>query len=71
MRNFLFIALALLVLSCGENKIETIDATPDENGVFPDYESWNTEVVFSELGLIKAVLLTDHLRKYEEKKLTF
>ncbi|MBU1101441.1 MAG: LPS export ABC transporter periplasmic protein LptC [Bacteroidetes bacterium] len=70
MKVFLFIILVFLV-GCDSEKIKpTISMDASEERI-ADYESWGTEVIFSELGDIQAILFTDHLRKYDSEKTTY
>lgn len=70
MKIFLIITLIFL-LGCDSDNIKptvSLDATEER---IPDYESWGTEVIFSDLGIIQAVLFTDHLRKYDAENTTY
>lgn len=71
MRFFFSIAFLLLIYSCNEENIKPSIEKNIFDEKIPDYESWNTEVIFSEMGDLKAVLFSDHIKKYEEDKVTF
>ena len=71
MRFLTFIILVLFLISCSEEKVKPIiDQTLTEDRI-PDYESWKTEIIFSEKGVLQAVLFADHLQKFEEDNVTF
>ena len=68
------IAVALLILlsiaACEEEakvRPTIADAVPEE---FPDQESWNSTVVFSDSGRVRAILRAGHIRMYEDRKET-
>lgn len=70
MRIFFSILILLSVYACADEKIQ-----PQVNGSssyeeLPAHESWNSKIVFSDDGNIKAVLYTDYLKKYEIQRLT-
>ena len=69
--KYFWVLTFLLLLSCEGDKIKpAVDLSSQEDNM-PDIESWNTEIIFSELGEIKAVLNTDHLTKFDEQKVTY
>ena len=60
----------ILAVSCSEEKIQpSIDKTSVQ-GEIPSNESWNSKIMFTDEGNIKAVLFTDHLKMYEVQKIT-
>ncbi len=62
--SFLFITL--FVLSCGEKKIKPIvNLELDENAI-PTQESWDSKIIFTEEGLLRAILYADHLMVFED-----
>ena len=71
MRTKIFFLFLLLLFACSEEKIQPQleKSTPD--GEIPSHESWNSKIMFTEDGKIKAILFSDHLKKYELKKVTF
>jgi len=62
--------ITLVFLSCSEEKIQPIKTSNITEDEIPSHESWKTKIIFSDLGLNKAVLFTDHLKKYELQKVT-
>jgi len=64
------IFFSIIIISCSEEKIQpSIDKT-NVQGEIPSNESWNSKIMFTDEGRIKAVLFTDHLKMYEEQKIT-
>ncbi|HEY5125116.1 MAG TPA: hypothetical protein VIK14_15405, partial [Ignavibacteria bacterium] len=61
---FIFI-LSLTLYSC-ENKFEP-PKTDFKSGEIPDQESWNSKVIFSDSGNVKAILYANHISVYNEK----
>jgi len=60
----------ILVISCSEEKIQpSIDKT-NVLGEIPSNESWNSKIMFTDEGNMKAVLFTNHLKMYEIQKIT-
>jgi LPS export ABC transporter protein LptC len=64
---FIFI-LSLTFYSC-ENKFEP-PKTDFKSGEIPDQESWNSKVIFSDSGNVKAILYANHISVYNEKGYT-
>ena len=69
-RLFILLILVLLV-SCSEEKLEPQSSKENIEGEIPSNESWDSKIIFSDDGKIKAVLYTDHLKKYEQQKVTY
>lgn len=66
----LIFIISLLIVSCGEEKVKPrIDANI-KGEELPAQESWNSKVVFSDSGRIKAVLYTGHLRVFTQSQQT-
>jgi len=64
------IFFSILFISCSEEKIQpSIDKT-NVQGEIPSNESWNSKVMFTDEGKIKAVLFTYHLKMYEMQRIT-
>ncbi|MGD8780028.1 MAG: LPS export ABC transporter periplasmic protein LptC [Ignavibacteria bacterium] len=59
------IIFALAFVSCNENKVKPTVDNLIINGEYPSQESWDSKILFSEEGKIKAVLYADHLTKYD------
>ncbi len=66
-----FILIILLsIAACEEEakvKPTVADTVPEE---LPDQESWNSTVVFSDSGRVRAILRAGHIRMYEDRKET-
>ena len=65
--SFLFL---LFIIGCREEKIQPQITKGTIEGEIPSHESWKSKITFSDNGKIKAILFTDHLKKYEEQKVT-
>ncbi|MCK9281093.1 MAG: LPS export ABC transporter periplasmic protein LptC [Melioribacteraceae bacterium] len=67
MKYFLVIVLIIFIfIGCGEEKVKPeIDTNESKN--MPIQESWNSKIIFSQEGRIKAVLFTQHLEIFDEK----
>lgn len=67
--QFILITLSpFFLLYCTETKIKpNVDLTIEEEN-YPVQESWDSKVIFSEYGIIKGILYTDHLMAYNEPK---
>lgn len=65
----LLVLSALLFFGCGEKvkppiqPAETAEQTPDQ-------ESWNSKVLFSDSGLVRAELYARHIRMYRDRRET-
>ena len=62
------ILFSLLFISC-ENKFEP-PKTDYKSGEIPDQESWNSTVIFSDSGKIKAILKAGHISQFNTQGLT-
>ena len=63
------LAISIMVITgCSETKVKPeIDINlEDENS--PAQESWNSQIIFTEEGVRKAVLHSDHIRMYNDPK---
>jgi len=61
----LFIAF---IFSCSDDKVKPkIDYTIEDSNT-PVQESWNSEIIFSENGSVKAKLYSDHIRMFNEPR---
>ncbi|MGK9475201.1 LPS export ABC transporter periplasmic protein LptC [Melioribacter sp. OK-6-Me] len=70
MKKFFLILSVLIITTCSDENLKpVISDTPAESEI-PAHESWNSRIVFSNDGILKAILYADHLRKYDEKKIT-
>jgi LPS export ABC transporter protein LptC len=67
---FLYFIIFTIFNSCQDNKIKPrVDESIGSDEI-PIQESWNSEIIFTDEGLLKAVLYTDHLQMFEDKKIT-
>jgi LPS export ABC transporter protein LptC len=64
-----YIVITTLILSaCSSEKVKPkVDYTIEDSNI-PMQESWNSEIIFSEDGSIKAKLFSDHIRIYNEPR---
>jgi len=68
---FYFAAVALIFTSCNDNKIKPTIGNSIIDGQYPSQESWDSKILFSEEGKIKAVLYADHLTKFDDSQETY
>jgi LPS export ABC transporter protein LptC len=61
----------LLFISCTEDKIQPQLQNQIGTEEIPSHESWNSKITFTEFGKLKAILYSDHLKKYDLKRVTF
>lgn len=62
--------MLILLFSCSEEKINPIIDDSNSQIEIPSHESWNSKITFTNEGKIRAVLFSDHLKKYEMQKIT-
>ncbi len=69
----ILLAIIILVMagSCSEEKIQPQIDKSEIQGEIPSNESWNSKIMFTDSGKIKAILFTNHLRMYDKQKVTF
>lgn len=70
MRILFLILIPFVFFSCSEEKIKPVVDLQTAGGEIPSQESWNSKIIFTEDGIIKAVLYSDHLTKYDNTKET-
>lgn len=66
----LMLLILLMIAACKEEakvKPTVADTVPEE---LPDQESWNSTVVFSDSGRVRAILYAGHIRMYEDRQET-
>lgn len=68
--KYLVTAILILLISCSEEKIKPILESDNSQTEIPAHESWNSKITFTNEGKIRAVLFSDHLKKYELQKVT-
>lgn len=61
--------LLLIVGSCSDEKVKPTSINIDVKDI-PDQESWNSRVVFSDSGLIRAILNVGHVRVFQNRSET-
>jgi LPS export ABC transporter protein LptC len=59
--------ISMFLLGCEEQPEPEVDFTM-EDADSPTQESWNTEIQFTEKGVLKAILYSDHIRIYDDPK---
>jgi len=69
LRRVAVLAMVLLILSCAEKVRPPVENALGEEGI-PDQESWNSTVVFSDSGLVRAELQAVHIRMYRNRRET-
>jgi LPS export ABC transporter protein LptC len=60
----LLLLCAVLLLGACEEKMKPPRVAFGEGEDIPDQESWNSTVTFSDSGVVKAVLVSGHIRMY-------
>ena len=66
--QFTIILIAVFIFSCTEEKIRPhVNLTMEEENI-PVQESWDSKVIFTENGILKGILYTDHLRAFNDPK---
>ncbi len=71
MKIFLIsIGLLLLFLSC-QDEVKPIMSDDNAQEVMPTQESWNSKILITDDGVLKAVVYSDHIMMYEDKQETF
>lgn len=62
------ILIPVLMFSCIGEKIRPhVNLTMEEENI-PVQESWDSKVIFTENGILKGILYTDHLRAFNDPK---
>ncbi|PKL82983.1 MAG: LPS export ABC transporter periplasmic protein LptC [Ignavibacteriae bacterium HGW-Ignavibacteriae-3] len=62
--------LLILVSSCSEEKIQPQIEKSSVQGEIPSNESWNSKILFTEEGRLKAILYSDHFKMFDIQKIT-
>lgn len=63
------IGLLLIFISCQEDVKPIIDENVG-GGEIPTQESWDSKIFITDDGVLKAVVYSDHIRMYEDRKET-
>lgn len=66
---FIFIFI-LAFASCSDEKIQPQIGKTNIEGEIPSHESWNSKIMFTDDGNVKAILYSNHLQKFEKQKVT-
>ena len=65
----IYFSLYLLFFGCSESRIKPqVDSSVGTEEI-PSQESWNSEIIFSEEGKLKAILFADHISVFDNKNL--
>jgi LPS export ABC transporter protein LptC len=67
MYRFAVILFACAVLAGCEDKVKPPVRDFDTRGELPSQESWNSKIVFSDSGVVRATVSASHIRVYEER----
>jgi len=62
--------ISALFFSCSEEKIQPQIEKSVVEGEIPSNESWNSKIIFTDEGRVKAILFSDHLKMFENQKQT-
>lgn len=61
--------ISIFLIGCEEKPESDINYTIEDEDL-PTQESWNCEIQFTEKGVLKAILYSDHIRIYNDPKQT-
>ncbi len=61
---------ALIIYSCGEKQVKPELENITASGELPSQESWNAKVLFTDNGILQAILYADHLKIFDQQKVT-
>lgn len=67
---FLLLLFVIVIASCSEEKVQPLVEKSIVSGEMPSNESWNSKVIFTDDGKLKAILFTDHLKMFDLQKVT-
>jgi LPS export ABC transporter protein LptC len=71
MKKYFFSLIVLtFLLSCSKEKIQPQVEKSITQGEIPSNESWNSKMIFSDEGKIKAILYSNHLKMFDQQKIT-
>lgn len=70
MKKIIVIFFLILTAACSEEKVQPELVKNIPEGELPSHESWKSKIFFTDEGELKAVLFSDHLRKYERQNVT-
>lgn len=70
MKSFLILPLVIfLFVSCSEEKVKPQVGGMQDSSKMPDQESWDSKVLMTEDGILRAILFSDHITVYEDQNL--
>jgi len=72
MKHLPLIILSFFIfLSCQEDVKPVVDETIKSDEDIPTQESWDSEIYITEAGNLKAIIHADHIRAFEDEKMTY
>jgi len=60
----------LLFVACQEKEIKPIISDSPGEGEMPAQESWDSKIIITDNGILKAIVYADHIQVYDGKKET-
>ncbi len=69
-KKILSLLIVISLFACGEEKVQPSVNKQISGDVIPDQESWNSKIIFSENGILRAILYADSLKVFEKKRIT-
>lgn len=63
-----FIALVLIVTSCQSQKLKPKVKVELESKNYPVQESWNSKIIFTENGILRAILYSKNIKVFENPR---
>lgn len=66
----IFLFLSFILTACSDDKLRPQVTGITKSNDLPTQESWNSKVLFTEEGNLKAILFSDHIMMYTEKNET-
>ncbi|WKZ70413.1 MAG: LPS export ABC transporter periplasmic protein LptC [Melioribacteraceae bacterium] len=70
MKLFAYIFIGLILLSSCKDDVKPIINNEIVNGEIPTQESWDSKILITGEGLLKAILYSDHILVYDDRKET-
>ena len=68
MKKLIFLLLALIFISCEEKLKPSIVQINKSN--IPSQESWNSTIIFTDSGRVRAILKANHIMVFQNKNIT-
>jgi lipopolysaccharide export system protein LptC len=69
-RGLIFFIILTFLFACSEEKIQPQIEKSIIEGEIPSNESWNSKIMFTDEGRLKAILYSSHLKMFELQKNT-